>query len=269
MFWNPRLRRLPGLAIAMLLLCLSAHHLSAQPANDSCRNARFLILPEETGETLYVNGHNIGATPEIPASVDANCTPGGIFSGLGADVWYEFYATEPMCVEIRVSGFQASEFSIRQGSNCNNNLEVACASSPFGSVSEIVSLRGNTNYYLRVSGADYADQEYFSLAIERIDCLSEDPCMNLDFFTASPQPYRALVDGEVVDFYLPGQSVEFCYTVDIWNQVNTNWPHALSINFGEAWDVWSAWPTVIPFHCNFSGNCDLFAKTRTLRSPAM
>lgn len=57
------------------------------------------------GEIFYVNGYNIGVILEIFVFVDVNCFFGGIFSGFGVDVWYEFYFIEFMCVEICVSGF--------------------------------------------------------------------------------------------------------------------------------------------------------------------
>ena len=250
MFWN--IHRNPGATLPLfsfLLLLLLGPKLFAQPSNDSCAVARLISLPTTFGEPLQITGHNIGATPEIPATVNANCTPGGIFSGLGADVWYRFTAPQYMCVRIELSGLEQPEFSLRRGLNCFFNEEVACVFSEEGTASEVVELQPGEDYWLRVSGVWYSDQGYFDLSLTRVGCPIDDPCMINDSYSVSPEPSLALINGELVEYYLPGTTVNFCYSVNIWETIGVNWLHAVEIDLGNGWDVNSVVP-IAPESCN-------------------
>ncbi len=194
MFKNT-LGSIPSFLLALFFI-LNPHlqQLSAQPSNDSCAMAKVIALPLAFGDPLSYPGHNIGATPEIPASNSSNCTPGGIFSGLGADVWYTFTPDRAMCVRVEVNGLQEPEFSVREGSFCTQTAGVACVAGTGGTVSEVVSLRANQTYFLRVSGANYNDQDYFNLSFTRVGCpFTDDPCLILDHLTVSPEPSIAMI----------------------------------------------------------------------------
>lgn len=237
----------------ILMIFPSLQQLSAQPANDSCAMAKIITMPLSFGDPITYSGHNIGATPEIPASSNANCTPGGIFSGLGADVWYTFTSDRAMCIRIEVAGLEQPEFSLRGGLSCSQTVGLACAAGVGGAVSEVVTLRANETYFLRVSGANYSDQGYFDLTFTRVGCPSdEDPCLVLDYFEATPQPSIAIVGDQTTEFYFPETTVHFCYTIDIWEDININWIHAVQIDLGDAWDQSSLTP-ILPQSCNGDG----------------
>jgi hypothetical protein len=56
------------------------------------------------------------------------------------------------------------------------------------------------------------------------------------------------------DCYPAGQIVEFCYTMTNWNQVNDNWFHGLTFNFGAGWDSSSLVVVSLPASCDTNGN---------------
>jgi PKD repeat protein len=265
MFWNPLTGHLSSghahayryCLLVILLMLLGGNDLLAQPTNDSCAVARFIPLPTEYNTPQTYNGHNIGATPEIPASFIANCTPGGIFSGLGADVWYTFSPTENTCINFQVDGLQAPEISIREGDFCYDTNEIDCVSSTNGTVNTTVTLLANTLYYLRISGANYNDQGYFQLSLNRVSCPTEDPCLRVDHLEVSPPPDVLDFQGQEILYYPPGTSVYFCYTIEQWNSVNNNWLHSVEIEFGEAWDLTTLIPFV-PESCNSNGEWDWY-----------
>ncbi|MEO0723747.1 MAG: PKD domain-containing protein [Bacteroidota bacterium] len=251
MFWNRHLCTGAPLLTLLLFFLVTPYILSAQPSNDSCAVARRINLPLNFGEPLQISGHNIGATPEIPATTTANCSPGGVFSGLGADVWYNFTAPSDMCVRIELTGLEQPEFSLRKGFSCFLNEDIACVYSEEGNATEVVELEAGEEYWLRVSGMWYLDQGYFDLTITRTGCGFDDPCMISDSYSISPEPSIALINGEFVDYYLPETTVNFCYTVDEWVTLGNNWLHSIEIDLGSGWDVNSVVPQPPPpFNCN-------------------
>lgn len=224
----------------------------AQPMNDSCAVAKAIYLPIEFGDPLTFQGHNIGATPEIPASNSGNCTPGGFFNGLGADVWYTFTPDRAMCVRVEVEGLLNPEFGVKEGNQCSQATRIACVPGSNGLASGEVTFRANQTYFLRVSGDVYTDQGYFDLRFTRVGCPSDDNCLISGYFTASPEPSILIRNDELIEYYNPGTTVNFCYSIDIWNDFQVNWIHAVQIDLGSAWDYGSLVP-IPPFSCNGNG----------------
>ncbi|MEL7422588.1 MAG: PKD domain-containing protein [Bacteroidota bacterium] len=250
MFWNRHLCTGAPLLTLLLFFLSTPYILSAQPSNDSCAVARRINLFTNFGEPLQISGHNIGATPEIPATTTANCSPGGVFSGLGADVWYTFTAPADMCVRIELTGLEQPEFSLRRGFNCFVNEEVACVYSETGFASEVVELQAGEDYWLRVSGMWYLDQGYFDLTITRTGCDFDDPCMISDSHSISPEPLLAFRNGEFVEYFRPETTVNFCYTVEEWVTLGVNWLHSVEIDLGNGWDPNSVVPIPPTNNCN-------------------
>jgi len=104
------------LLLALLLSVFGGNDLFAQPTNDSCAVAREIFFPSQPGLTYSFDGNNIGATPELPIYY-MDCSPGGLFSGFGADVWYKFTPTENTCISISVTGLNAPEFNVIENAN--------------------------------------------------------------------------------------------------------------------------------------------------------
>jgi len=225
--------------------------LSAQPAADSCVNATTLLLPSFVGQINTIQGHNIGAAPELTAIFN-DCSPGGLFSGFGADVWYTFSPTYSGCLRITVDGLEAPEFNVLEGfGGCLAGLELICESGSGGTVSGTIEVSAFQQYRLRVSGGSQADQGYFNLSVQRISCQEadnadpEDNCLIDDRLELNPLPGEG-------NLYLPGQTVEVCYTITGWNNIQDNWLHGVQVELGAGWDQFSIQPDYVE-SCNLAG----------------
>lgn len=230
--------KLHTLLIAILLIPAT---IFAQPVNDECDNAIPLgplplpaACPDGLGQNIVVNGTNINATASNPYPYLTNCNPsaGGTSTSVAAnDVWYSFVATGYNITVDITSTFNTPNIAIWQGV-CGSLTGRGCGTGTGGTASVFIDqfVPGDT-YYIQVSGLD-TEQGDFTLNIHNnINC---DNCMLLSSLTTSPQPVNGM--------YQPGEQVQFCYHVDQYAEVNTNWLHGVQIDFGPGWDV----STLIP-----------------------
>ncbi|MBX7107940.1 MAG: gliding motility-associated C-terminal domain-containing protein [Chitinophagales bacterium] len=75
-------------------------------------------------------------------------------------------------------------------------------------------------------------------------------CVGTQSYTVDPAP----VNG----FYNAGTVVTFCYTIQNYNQCNSNWFHTLDLNFGPGWDLSTITPISLPVSCDGIGNWNYY-----------
>lgn len=75
-------------------------------------------------------------------------------------------------------------------------------------------------------------------------------CTGLQSFTVDPLP----VNG----FYDAGTTVNFCYSMQNYDQCNSNWFHTLDLNFGPGWDLSTFTVISVPNGCDGMGNWDYY-----------
>lgn len=238
------------LLLALLLSVFGGNDLLAQPTNDSCAVAREIFFPSQPGLTYSFDGNNIGATPELPIYY-MDCSPGGLFSGFGADVWYKFTPTENTCISISVTGLNAPEFNVIENASCGQGIELICVSSSDGNAQGEVELNSDVTYFLRISGGTNSDQNNFNFTITTLYCAEINPsidpsCLVSDRISFSPLP------NQPGNTYQPGQEVNICYTIEQWEPIATNWIHSVEIFHGGGWDL-STLTYEQPLSCNFQG----------------
>ncbi len=185
---------------------------------------------------------NVGANVEIPYTFLTNCEDGNDMSNPAADVWYSFVATSNE-MEIEILGLNNPSVGVYQGSDCSTMIGRGCDNG-IGYLSLMIDpVTAGETYYLQISGGDPTDVGDFTLNITSIqDCTD---CLLSNNLTATPAPMNGT--------YLPGQTVEFCYTVNEWNQTALNWIHAVQPLPGAGWDISTLTPTVTPPSCDGSG----------------
>ncbi len=258
MFWNPLTGLLSlvcsyayrYLLLALLLSVFGGNDLLAQPANDSCAVAREILIPSQFGQTIDYQGSNIGATPELPLYY-MDCSPGGLFSGFGADVWYRFTPNQNTCITITITGLSSPEFNVIENASCGQGIELTCVSGNNGNVEGSVEVNSGVTYFLRIGSGSYSDQNNFNLRITTYSCLEdnnspEPSCLVSDRISFFPLP------NQPGNTYEPGQEVNICYTIEQWYPISTNWIHSVEIFHGDGWD-YSSLEYTMPQTCNFQG----------------
>lgn len=223
----------------LFLFILPALFTYAQPANDDCTTAFDLgplptpsACPAGVGNSVVINTSNFGATAPNPYTYQTNCNPstGGIdMSSPANDVWYQFVATGyNVTIQVNGLGIQNPNVALWQGT-CGSLAGRGCATSNNGVVSLFVDqlVLGNT-YYIQISGDDTEEGDLYLTVNNNINC---DNCMLSSSLTVNPAPVNGM--------YAPGQQVDFCYHVDTYAEVNTNWLHGVQLAFGAGWDAGS------------------------------
>ncbi len=81
-------------------------------------------------------------------------------------------------------------------------------------------------------------------------------CLGAQSYTVNPLP----VNG----FYDAGTVVTFCYSIQNYNQCNSNWFHTLDLNFGPGWDVSTLTPVSLPNGCDGMGNWDYYSSVTSV-----
>ncbi|MGB3074574.1 MAG: hypothetical protein WBB36_04605, partial [Chitinophagales bacterium] len=76
-------------------------------------------------------------------------------------------------------------------------------------------------------------------------------CAGTQSYTVDPLPTNG--------FYNAGTVVTFCYTIQNYNQCNSNWFHTLDFNFGPGWDLTTLTPISMPVSCDGMGNWDFYS----------
>ncbi len=219
-----------------LLLFGGLNLLFAQPANDEpCTATNIGTLPtpgacilglQNGAVTTLNNLTTVGATGPNPYVSITGCAVGGNMASPALDVWYTFVATGTI-VNITLTGFPSASVGVWAGT-CNNLIPRGCTNIPAGGTGSFTVLQTviGQQYWVQVSGGTAtATDANFSLSIDNdIDC---NDCLLNASITANPPP----VNGG----YPANTTVNFCYTVTGWEQINTNWLHGVQITFGPGW----------------------------------
>ena len=231
--------------ITALLTCTLAF---AQPANDNCSTAQAIgslltpaACPSGLGSSLTIAGTLNGATAANPYTYQGTgCTgTSTTMASPAIDVWYTFVAT----------GYQLSV--VISGSVVNPNIAMysgTCASLGGGVGGCAVGTAGGattltvqqmipgTTYYLQVSGNTSTGTGNFSMNISNLKACND--CLGATNLTVTPPPTNGA--------YAPGTTVNFCYKVNGYTQVNTNWLHGVQMAFGTGWNTASITTTPPP-----------------------
>lgn len=226
----------------------------AQPANDNCTGAQSLgtlpapaACPSGVGNTVTVAGTLVAATPANPYIYQNGCSgAGGPNMGVPAnDVWYSFVASSYQAV-ISITGATFANPNVAMyAGNCGNlgGGVGGCAVGTGGTVTLTVEqMVIGTTYYIQVSGNTGQSGTFNITVRNNRDCAD---CLVGSTLTASPLPVNGM--------YQPGQTVNFCYHVSQYAQVNTNWLHGVQVTFGSGWNAASIVPTTTPPPCQGTG----------------
>ena len=227
------------------------------PIPDVCNTAcalGTLSTPPPCPATTVVNNNfcltNIGANAESPYIYLSDCQGiiGNDMSAPAADTWYSFTATSSAAT-FTVSGLITPNIALYQGTNCNNSFGLGCNIGAAGSVSFTYnSLTVGQSYLVRISGGNSTDTGNFNLGISSFN--NCDDCLINSSLVVNPTPFNGL--------YLAGQTVEFCYTVEVWDQTGVNWLHSVVPFLGPGWDLNSLAPSVTPPSCDMNGDWDWY-----------
>jgi gliding motility-associated-like protein len=210
----------------------------SQPANDACTTATSLgslptpaACPSGVGAVTSIAGTLNGATPGNPYVFQNSCTGSSTTMASPAlDVWYSFTATGYTGV-FNITGSVVNPNIALYSGTCaalGGGVGGCAVGNGGGSVTLTVNqlVIGQT-YFLQVSGNSTGGAGNFTLkASNSISCTD---CMTSSTLTANTLP----VNGT----YQPGQTVTFCYHIDNYAEVNTNWLHGVQVALGSGWNL--------------------------------
>ena len=161
-----------SLALFFGLILLASQSLYAQPANDDCIDAIALTNLDD-----FCSGN--GAYTTVNATLNNSPDP-FCFPGINSDVWFEFVATGTD-VSVEVFGntggsgtLDNPQFAIYSG-DCNNLVEIACASDAFDNnvaASYAGPLVPGQTYYIQVDSRT-GDEGTFRLCIDNFSQVPE------------------------------------------------------------------------------------------------
>ena len=222
------------LLIATLFI---SSNMFAQPANDNCAGAINLpigaVPPCGTGTqsstNTIVSGTITTATPGNPYIYQTGCTGASTAQAFPAnDVWYKYVATGYDANITVTSTFANPNISVYAGSCASLGGGVGgCATGTGGSATLLVQqMVIGTTYYIQVSGGT-GQTGTFNLSINNTKSCND--CLVGASLTVNPLP----VNGA----YAPGTTVSFCYHINQYNHVNTNWLHGVQLTFGSGWNA--------------------------------
>ena len=99
-----------------------------------------------------------------------------------------------------------------------------------------------TTYFIQVSGGT-GQTGTFNLSINNSkDCTD---CLTGTTLSVTPLPINGA--------YAPGTTVNFCYHINQYNQVNTNWLHGVQLTLGSGWNAASL-TTSVPTSTSTGGS---------------
>jgi gliding motility-associated-like protein len=215
-------------------VCLS------QPANDNCSGAINLgslpapaACPSGVGGNVSIAGTLTGATPGNPYIFQNSCTGSSTtMAGPANDVWYSFTATGYTGIFSLTGTIVNPNIALYSGTCAalGGGIGGCAVGTGAGAVTLTVTqmVIGQT-YLIQVTSNSSAAGGNFTLtAHNNIGCAE---CMNSASLTVSPLP----VNGA----YSPGTTVHFCFHVDNYAEIVTNWLHGVQLSFGPGWNAGS------------------------------
>jgi gliding motility-associated-like protein len=223
--------------IYLIFLISSLISISGYAQNDDCSNAQSLGTlptpagcPSGLGAAVTVSGTIVGATPSNPYVYQNGCSgAGGPNMAVPAnDVWYTFVSSGYEAIITVTSTFANPNVAMYAGTCASLGGGVGgCAVGTGGTVTLTVQqMTVGTTFYLQVSGGA-GQSGTFNLSVKNNKGCSD--CINSTSFSASPLPVNGM--------YTPGQTVHFCYHINSYAEINTNWLHGVQISFGSGWNA--------------------------------
>ena len=231
--------------ILVLLVSLICKQVFAQPANNECATAQNLgtlptpaACPSGLGAAITVAGTLVGATPGSPYVFQGTCSgAGGPNMGVPAnDVWYSFVASGYEAVITVTGTFANPNIAMYAGSCASLGGGVGgCAVGTGGTATLTVQqMIIGTTYYIQVSG-NTGQTGTFNISIKNNKGCND--CIVSTTLTVTPLPVNGM--------YVPGQTVRFCYHINSYAEINTNWLHGVQISFGSGWNPTSLVPSAV------------------------
>ncbi|MBC7694365.1 MAG: gliding motility-associated C-terminal domain-containing protein [Burkholderiales bacterium] len=224
-------------SLFLIITLFISSEVFAQPANDNCAGAINLVIGAvppcgtgvQTSANTTVSGSITTATPGNPYIYQTGCTGASTAQAFPAnDVWYKYVATGYDANITVTSMFANPNISVYAGSCAALGGGVGgCATGTGGSATLLVQqMVVGTTYYIQVSGGT-GQTGTFNLSINNTKSCSD--CLIGASLTVNPLP----VNGA----YAPGTTVNFCYHINQYNHVNTNWLHGVQLTFGSGWNA--------------------------------
>lgn len=223
------------------------------PVNDNCSGAQAISIGSvqscgagvQTSTNTTLSGDITFATPENPYVYQTGCTGSSATQSHPAkDVWYKFIATGYRANITLTSTFANPNISLYSGACGSLGGGVGgCAIGIAGSATLTVDqlLPGNT-YYIQVSAAT-GQTGTFNITINNsVGCSN---CLQGTTLTVNPLP----VNGA----YASNTTVNFCFHINQYNKVNTNWLHGVQLTFGSGWNA-SSLTTSVPTSTSTGGS---------------
>ncbi len=227
--------------ILLLLTLVTSTILAQAPANDACGGAINLgtlgtangVCPGSgvvTGVATTAVGTSANATTENPYNTIINCE-GGVadMASPAIDVWYTFTSASGSAnsLQVAITNFPGVHFAVYEApaGNCTGLVPRGCSLD--GAIT-VEPIQASTVFYLQVSGnTSTLTDPSFNISIKNnFNC---NDCFTAGEITANPLP----VNGA----YNPGQTVNFCFHVDKYNEVSVNWLHGIQLGLGSGWNA--------------------------------
>ncbi|MBI3510650.1 MAG: gliding motility-associated C-terminal domain-containing protein [Bacteroidetes bacterium] len=231
--------------LSIFALSFSGILFAQVPANDNCSSATNLgslptpaVCPSGIGASITVSGTTVNGTASNPYPYIIGCAVGNpVQQAPAIDVWYSFVATGTILNVTIASTFAQPNMAVWTGP-CGSQTAIQCGSgNNAGNLSQTIQpLTPGQTYYIQISGNTTSATGTFNLTLSNdMDCNN---CLTTSSFTASPNP----VNGT----YQAGQTVTFCFTVNGYVQVSSNWLHGIQWTFGPGWNMATLVPTSPP-----------------------
>jgi gliding motility-associated-like protein len=226
----------------VVLILIVAQAVFAQaPANDACSGAQNIgALPNpgagacpgggvRNGTAVTLVGSSTNATSEAPYTTIVDCEAGTTdMASPALDVWYTFTTTGTAnSIQISVTNFAGGANLGLWSGTCGSLTPRGCSVDGTLTVEPVAA---GQQFFLQVSGSTAAATDpNFNISVQNnFNC---NDCFTAGTITATPPP----VNGS----YQPGQTVNFCFHVDNYNEVSVNWIHGVQLGFGSGWNAGS------------------------------
>ena len=212
--------------------CSNATSLGSLDAACPCDGSN--VTPTE------ISGTTVGSTAESPYVSIPGCDPiGDDMASPANDVWYEVEVNGyNMTVDIPSSTLSEVNIGIYTGT-CGSLTAIACHVGTPPTQFTTANVTIGQTVLIQVSGAEGETGDFDMVISNNQGC---DLCVQDATFTADPPPTDGVYD--------PGTTVEFCSSIYQYEQVNTNWFHGWSMNFGSGWDMSTFSVTTTPNNCS-------------------